>query len=313
MLWRLTLRLPLTLAVACFLSACASTPLGSSGARGAGQSGLTVVTSTTVLADLIRNVVGNDVEVISLVPVGGSPYYYEPSPQDAITLSKATVFFANGHHYEDFARKLLENSQSSSRREVMLSEGLRTLRSEINHGDHEHRFVNPTLYLDVRNAMAYVETIRDTMVAVDAPNAERYRARAQAYLAELEQLDGWIIDQVAQVPQANRKLMKDQDSFIYYAERYGFQNYAASYEGTQEAAPSASQYAALIDEVKKNRITVMFGEEGFGSKLLGQLAQDTGARLVPGLYAATIGTTEHTDTYLSMMRWNTQRIVEHLQ
>jgi ABC-type Zn uptake system ZnuABC Zn-binding protein ZnuA len=308
------LRHPAFLALLCLLfSACS--PAGGFGAAGPARSGAerpTVSTSTTLLADLVRNVVGDHADVVSVVPVGRNPHDYEPSAADAVAISRASVFFANGLHYEAFLAKLLENATSSVS-VVTLSEGLQTLNSDIDHGDHNHLFPNPYLYLDVRNAMAYVEKIRDAMAARDPRNADAYRANAGAYLAELEQLDAWIMGEVARVPEPKRRLMKDHDSFPYYAERYGFASWAASYEGTQEAAPSASQYATLIGQVHKFGITVVFGEEGFSSKLLHQLVQDTGIRYVSGLHAATVGTTDETDSYVDVMRWNTRLIVEQLQ
>jgi ABC-type Zn uptake system ZnuABC Zn-binding protein ZnuA len=274
---------------------------------------LTVLTSTTVLADLIRNVTGEAADVVSLVPAGGNPFEYEPSPADAITVSTAGVVFVNGLQHEAFLGKLLENAGSSSRRVVTLSDGLETITSSIDHGDHGHLFPNSYLFLNVRNAMAYVGKIRDTLSEVDSRNAVTYRANAERYLAELGQLDSWIMGEIARIPESRRRLMKDHDAFPYYAARYGLANFAASYEGTAEVAPSPSQYATLIGQVEKFKIAALFGEVGFGSKLLQQLAQDTGARYVPGLHAATLGTTEETDSYVKMMRWNTRLIVENLQ
>lgn len=309
-------RLALVAVLILLASACApardSRP-GVEGSVGSGSARLTVVTSTTVLGDLIRNVVGDRADIVILVPAGRNPREYEPSAADAIAVSRAPVFFANGLHYEAFLGKLLDNAASRSVRVVTLSEGLQTLNSDIDHDDHNHLFPNPYLFLDVRNAMAYVEKIRDTMVMFDARNAGAYRGNATTYLAELEQLDAWIMGEVVRIPESRRRLMKDHDSFPYYAARYGLANFAASYEGTEEAAPSASQYAALIRQVQRYQITVLFGEEGFSSKLLGQLAQDTGVRYVPGLYAATLGMTDQTDSYLEMMQWNTRLISEHLQ
>lgn len=295
------------------LSACGPAGSGAGSAAPSKASGRPViVTSTTVLADLIRQVAGDSAEVISLVPAGANPYEFEPSPRDAATLAKATVFFANGLQYEAFSRKLLEEA-SPKPRVVTLSDGQKVRQSTIDHDDHGHLFQNPYVYLDVRGASAYVERVRDTLVAIDPPNEAAYRSRAAAYLTELGDLDDWIAAEVARLPQPRRILLKDHDSFLYYAARYGFVSLAASYEGTKEATPSAAHYAALLRQVRQFKAPVAFGEEGFSSKLLQQLASDTGIRFVPGLYAVTLGTTAETDSYLKMMRWNTRLIVEHLQ
>jgi len=296
--------------LALLLAALGAAACGAAPGAGAGKP--LVVTSTSVLADLIRQVAGDTAEVVSLVPLGRNPQQYEPAPQDAITLSRAAVFFQNGLHYEDFAAKLIENAGATSLKVVTLSDGYRTLTSTIDHGDHEHVFPNPYLYLDVRLAKRYVETVRDTLAGLDGRHADTYRTNAERYLAELDELDRWITGEVARIPEGQRRLMQDHASFPYYADRYGLLDLAASYEGTQEAQPSASQYATLIKQVEQYRIRVLFGEEGYSVKLLEQLARDTGARLVPGLHAATLGSTEETNSYVEIMRWNTRLIVDNL-
>lgn len=274
---------------------------------------LTVLTATTVLADLARQIAGDRADVVSVVPAGGNPYEYEPSPADAAIISKASVVFLNGLYHEAFLTKLLEQVAAPGRRIVVLSEGLETLNSSIDHGDHSHLFDNPYLYLNVRNAAAYVGTMRDALAEADGRNADVYRKNAGRYLADLEVLDTWIAREIERIPEAKRRLMKDHDSFPYYAARYGLANFAASYEGTAEVAPAPAQYATLIGQVQKFKIIVLFGEAGFSGKLLQQLAADTGARYVPGLHAHTLGTTQETDSYIAMMRWNTRLIVEALQ
>jgi ABC-type Zn uptake system ZnuABC Zn-binding protein ZnuA len=289
---------------------CASVACGGGSNDAGGGSKPTVATSSNVLADFITNVVGDRAEVLTLVPDDRSPNTYEPAPQDAVTLARARVFFANGLYYEDTLRKLFENTKSLQ--VVTLSDGLRLKETAIDHGDHGHRFQNPYLYLDARNAIAYVEKIRDTMAGLDPANAETYRQNAAAYITQLEELDEWIASEIARIPQEQRRLMKDHASFPYYADRYGLLDFAASYEGTAEAAPTPSQYVTLINQVRQFNISVVFGEEGYSSRLMQQLANDTGIRFVSGLRAATLGTAEETNTYLEMMRHNTRLLVEHL-
>jgi zinc/manganese transport system substrate-binding protein/manganese/iron transport system substrate-binding protein len=106
--------------------------------------------------------------------------------------------------------------------------------------------------------------------------------------------------------------MKDKASFTYFADRYGLKDFAASYEGTSEAAPAPSQYAVLIDQVKRERVRVVFGEVGYSSKLMQQLASDTGTRFIDGLRVTALGTAP-ASTYADMMRENTRIIVSNLR
>jgi len=104
-------------------------------------------------------------------------------------------------------------------------------------------------------------------------------------------------------------MLTDHASFPYFAERYGIESFAASYEGTAEAGPSPSQYAFLIGQVKSWGVPVAFGEEGLNPKLLQQLARDTGIKFVPGLRTAMLDGTGGAGTYIDMMKRNTSIIV----
>lgn len=305
---RLRFMLVLTLALVAVSGAACAGP-----GRGASSGKPLVVTSTTVLADLIRQVVGEHAEVVSIVPAGGNPFGYEPTPNDAVTISRARIVFVNGLHHEPFMTRLLSDAGVANVRQFALSAELRTLDSDIDHGDHQHIFPNPYLYLDPRNAVVYVEKIRDALVELDAGNAERYRANAATYRTELEALDGWIAQEMQQVPHERRRLLQDHASLVYYANRYDLLVLAASYEGTSEVGPSASQYATLIRQLGQYNITVLLGEVGYSPRLLEQLARDTTARLVPGLRVSTLGTTEETDSYIELMRANTRLIVDNLR
>ncbi len=272
---------------------------------------LVVATSTAVLADLIRNVAGEGVEVINLVPADRTPPLYEMSPRDAITASRASVVFVNGYGYEppSFGQLLLS---TKGLRVVLLSDGLSAQETVIDHGDHEHRFQNAYFYLDVRLAIRYVEHIRRTLADLDPDGASAYEANARAYVAQLEELDTWISTEVTRIPEGKRRLMTDQASFPYFADRYGFRAFAASYEGTAETTPSPSQYAYLLEQVKQWGVVAAFGEEGGSPKLLQQLARDTGIRFVPGLRSSTLDPAKGAASYIEMMRGNTRVIVEAL-
>lgn len=272
---------------------------------------LVVATSTVVLADLVRSVGGPQVEVISLVPPDRTPPLFELSPRDGVAVSKASVFFANGYGYESPSIGQLILS-TSGLRVALLSDGQTAKETVIDHGDHDHRFPNAYFYLDPRRAMEYVERIRVVLSEVDPGSVDRYTSNARAYRAQLEELDQWIQSQVQRVPAPNRSVLTDQASFPYFAERYGLASYAASYEGTSETTPSPSQYAYLIEQVKQWRVPVAFGEEGTSAKLIQQLARDTGIRYVPGLRTSTFDAGSGVDSYIAMMRRNTEIIVQAL-
>src|SRR3954452_2057704 len=144
---------------------------------------LKVVTSIMPIADLIRNVGGDRVEVTALVPPGGEPEDYDPTPADAVAVSKAQVFFANGLGLEEFLADLAESAGNSRLEVVTLSDDLPTLGG---FGQGADAGGNPHLWLDPNNALSYVDTIARTLDRLDAANAATYDANAARYKAQLQ-------------------------------------------------------------------------------------------------------------------------------
>jgi manganese/iron transport system substrate-binding protein len=194
---------------------------------------------------------------------------------------------------------------------VTLSDGLPVLGKGGENPEYREAG-NPHLWLNPRNAIAYVETIRDTLVSLDPANAETYRANADRYRRELEALDGEIAASIATIPAARRKLVTFHDSFPYYCDRYGLEDLAVV-SIDPESEPSAADYAELVRLVRRDNVRAIFGEAGFSARTVQQLAADTGATFAPSLYSDTLGSTPDTDTYVKIMRWNTRTIVDNLK
>jgi len=282
-----------------------------------------VITSISPLADLIKNVGGDAVQVVSLVPPGSDPHTYEPTPEAIRQVAKAQVLFANGVGQETYLEKLIANSQNKDLRTVILAEGLPILGIEEDHaaeaekhveGDgHDHSQGNPHLWLDVKNAQSYVEKIRDVLSETYPQDQAVFEANAAKYLQELESLDRWIREEIKSLPEENRKLIVYHDAWAYYAQAYGLTVLKPVVRGGEEAEPSAKDYAELIELIRRHNIKAVFGEVGFNPKLLYQLAQETNVQVVEDLYNDTLGVTPDTDSYIEMMQHNTKAIVSALK
>lgn len=288
-----------------------------------------VITSISPLADLIKEVGGDRIQVISLVPTGSDPHTYEPTPDAVRQVATAKLFFANGVGQEVYLQKLVENSQNQDLRTVVLADGLQikgivdpdsehegeeVLEDDVHvEGDgHDHSQGNPHLWLDVKNAQNYVEKIRDALIETYPLDQEIFTANAENYLQELRNLDQWIQEQINTIPQENRDLIVYHDAWAYYTERYGLTVLRPIVHG-EESEPSAKDYAQLIELVKEHKVKAIFGEVGFNTKLILQLAQETGAKVVEDLYNDTLGTTPDTDSYIDIMKHNTTAIVSALK
>jgi manganese/iron transport system substrate-binding protein len=182
-------------------------------------------------------------------------------------------------------------------------------------GHHHHDEGDPHFWLDPTNVVTYVANIRDGLISVDPAGAEVYRANAERYIAQLNELDRFIASEVAAIPEANRKLVTNHESFGYFADRYGFRIIGTIVPGvTTGASPSAQQLARLIERVRDAGARVIFLETGANPQLAEQLARETGLTIVSDLYTHSLSEADGpAPTYIDMMRYNVKRIVEALK
>lgn len=181
-------------------------------------------------------------------------------------------------------------------------------------GEHHHTG-DPHFWLDPTLVIRYVENIRDGLSKADPAGAETYRRNAQSYTQELTALDGWIKEQVAQIPPEKRQIITNHESFGYFADRYGFKIIGTVLPGTSSlASPSAQQVAGLIDRIRAEKVSAIFLEAGSSAQLAEQISGETGIRVVTSLYTHTVtGREGPAPTYIEMMRQDVQAIVEALR
>jgi len=290
------------LALMVLLTACESRPPQG---QPTGPQKLIVVTTLTVLADLIQQVGGDKVQVKALVPPGGEVHTYQPTPDDIKSVAQAKIVFYNGAHLEEWIDKTIRSAGKPNLPIVVLSEGLPLIKESGNDP-------NPHLWLDVANAKAYVEKIRDGLSKMDGANAGYYADRAKSYLAQLDELDKWIQAEVATIPKARRKLVTFHDAFPYFAERYGF-----SLHGVLVASPgkepSARDLTALARRIKQERVPAVFAEAQFNPKAMEVLASDTGVRVITNLYNDSLSTGPEANSYIALMKHNVTQIANALK
>jgi ABC-type Zn uptake system ZnuABC Zn-binding protein ZnuA len=294
------------------LAACQ--PTGPVAHSGGTKAAVKVIAAETFLADMAQNVAGDRIKIESLMPIGVDPHGFEPTPTDVAKIAESDVLIINGAGFEEFMAKLLENA-GGQRAVLEASAGLtsRQLREgEVVDPDHNG---DPHFWLDPNNVIKYVENIRDGLSAADPAGAATYKANAEAYIAQLHDLDRWISDRVKEVPAAQRLLVTNHESFGYFADRYGFKIIGTVMPSVSTgSAPSAQQLAALIDHIKATGAPAIFLETGTNPQLADQVAQETGAKVVTNLYTHSVTAANGpAPTYLEMMQANTNAIVDALK
>jgi ABC-type Zn uptake system ZnuABC Zn-binding protein ZnuA len=266
------------------------------------------LTSTTFLADITRSIAGDRVDVQSLLPIGADPHSYQPTPQDAVKIAQSTLLIINGAEYEHFLEPLLANA-GGERTIIEASAGV----SPREEAGSEYG-VDPHMWLDPNNVIRYVENIREGLTRFDPDGAAQYRSNADAYIAELKDLDAWITGQVGQVPAEKRLLVTNHEALGYFAEGYGFTVAGTVVESfSSGASPSAQQMAGLIDQIKVSGAPAIFLDAADNPSLAQQIAEETGVRVVTDLHLESLTDGPPAATYIDMMKHNVTQIVNALR
>jgi ABC-type Zn uptake system ZnuABC Zn-binding protein ZnuA len=276
-----------------------------------------VIAVETFLADFTRQVAGDRLQVRSLIPAGVEPHGYEPTPQDIAAVSDARLLVVNGAGLEGFLSKLLANA-GGNRPVVEASAGLasRTAREgEAREGGGltggASTDADPHFWLDPVFAVRYVQNIRDGLIGIDPAGETTYRANADAYVARLKELDGWIRSQVASIPPAERMLVTNHESLGYFADRYGFRIIGTVIPSVStEASPTARQLARLVDGLKAAGARAVFLETGANPQLARQVAEEAGIKVVTELFTHSLSDAAGpAPDYLAMMHTDVNAIV----
>jgi manganese/iron transport system substrate-binding protein len=282
------------------LTACSNASQSTASATAAASGPISVVTTISTFNSLVQGVGGDLVRVQSIVPVGASPEDYEPTPQDAVTLSQAKILVENGAGLESWLAPMLKNVPSNSLRVVVGADGL-TVKND-----------NPHLWMDPENAKVYVAKIRDALVAVDPPHAAQYRANARAYQAKLEALNAWIGHQVQTIPSDQRYMIVFHNAWQYYNDRYGITT-LGFIEANPGQDPNPQTVAHLVDLARSHHVGAIFSEPEYSKKLAQQIAAGAGVHVVTDLYDDSIGTNPRVGDYISMLTYDTNVIVGALK
>lgn len=296
----MTLRLP----VLALLAALVAVP--------AAAQPLRVVASFTILADIAREVGGADVDVATLVGPDSDVHTYDPTPDDARRLATAELVVVNGNGFEGWIDRLVKASGSKAA-VVQASAGVRLRRDDHGHEGHSHGATDPHAWTSVRNARLYAANISETIVRQRPAAAERVKAATAAYQARLDQLDSDIRTALGAIPRERRKVVTSHDAFGYFAREYGVTFLAPKGVSTR-AEPSAADMAALIRQIRAEKVQALFIENISDRRTLDRIAAESGARVGGRLYSDALSPPGGpAASYEALMRHNLAQLVAALK
>lgn len=269
---------------------------------------LQAVATFTVIADMVRNVGGEHVQVRSLIGPNGDPHVYEPSPADAQALQQADIAFVSGLHLEGWMDRLIKASGYPGA-PVALSDGVK-VRGMDEDGE---RVLDPHAWNSAGNALQYVRNINAALDKADPAHAMAYDRNAQAYLAQLQALDDYARAQVQAVPPAQRKVLTSHDAFGYFGDAYGV-TFLAPLGFSTENEASAADVATLIRQIRSEHVSAYFFENSTDPRLVKQIAMASGAQPGGELYVESLSREGGpAATYADMFRYNVDTLVRAMK
>ncbi len=311
----------LVLVAGCNGSAASPSPSESSEAA----ADYTVIATTSVFADLAQLALGDNVMIETIVPAGVDVHTFEPSPADAQKLTGADLIVMNGLGLDEWALSLLEAAGKSEEDVLELAEGIDESNawvylegeehdeeegeehSEEEGEEHGHGGTDPHIWLDPKGAAIYVNRIAARVAAELPERAAAIESARDAGLAEIAALDEELRVGFTAVEASARKIVTFHDAFGYFARAYEIEIVGVAVEAPGQE-PSAKEIAALIDAIKAAGVTSVFSEAQFPSKVLDQVAAETGATVLGNLYSDALGDAP-ANSYLGAMRANASAIL----
>lgn len=272
-----------------------------------------VVASFSILGDLVQVVGGDRVKVSTLVGPDADAHEFTPSPAHAKMVLGARVFVVNGLNFEPWAQKLAKSAGYQGET-VVASLGVKPRQGATQSGhDLGRAATDPHAWQDPRNVLLYVRNIAAGLAKADPGGATTYQANAAAYARQLKDFDAQAKARFDALAPAQRKVITSHDAFGYLAARYGITMLAPEGMNT-DSGPSAKHLAALIRQIRSEKIKVVFLENMNDPRLISQLGKDAGAQVGATLYSDALSKADGVaPSYLKMMEHNLKYLLQAMQ
>jgi zinc/manganese transport system substrate-binding protein len=286
------------------------------GSEARARKSIKVIASFSILGDMVKNVGGDRVDVITLVGPNGDVHVFEPTPATAREVSEADLIVVNGLGLEGWIDRLIKASGYKGMVAVA-SRGVRPRQME--EGEHEgggkrgRLVIDPHAWQDIRNGILYVDNIAEALDSVDPAGASTYKANADAYRSKLIELDKWVRSELSGVPRQKRSMITTHDAFGYFGAAYGVRILSPMGVST-ESEPSAGEVKKLIRQIKKEKITAVFMENVADPRMIRQIAEESGVMLGGELFSDALSKPGGpASTYIDMFKNNVTKIVSAMK
>lgn len=265
-----------------------------------------VVSSASMIQDIAQHIGGDRFRYEMIVPIGGDPHIYEPTPSDAQLCARANLLLRNGLTFEGWIAKLIENSGSAAP-VVTVSDGVTPIASSV-----YANATDPHAWMDATNGIIYAQNILRAMQSILPADSALFMQNFEAYRSQLQELDAYILNKIQSIPESKRILITSHDAFHYYGKKYGLR--LESILGTStDADVQTADIRRLNAVIRSTDVPAVFVESTVNPQMLRQIADDNGIAVGGKLFADSLGEKDGpASTYQDMLKHNTDTIYEGL-
>lgn len=301
----------LIIVAGCFLSACGSSQDNTPDNL--------VVATTTMVADLVREVAGDLVAVEALMKAGVDPHLYKASPSDVATLNRAKVIFYNGLLLEGKMTGLFERLAREGKAVHAVAEAIPE--TTLLEPEESEGHPDPHIWGDASLWILALDEVVAGLGEAFPEHAEAFTERGKAYKKTLEELHGWAQNRLSTIPEGKRKLVTSHDAFAYFGRAYNIE--VVGVQGISTASePSMADRTRMVDFIKENQIPAIFVESSVNKTLIEEISKDAGVRVggelfsdamgEPGDMETANGEVYDVGTYVGMLKHNVNTVVDAL-
>ena len=267
---------------------------------------LPVVTSFSILADMVHQVGGEHIQITNMVGPDADAHTYEPTPDDAKALLKAKLIIKNGLGFEPWLDRLVTSTETKSP-VISASHGV-IPRSLDEDGE---TIPDPHAWHNLANTELYIANITKALIAADPANKADYQRNSQTYLKQIYTLLAEAKAKLGSLPPGNRKIVTSHDAFGYLGQAYGI-DFMAPQGLSTEREPSAAEVAALIKQIRQAKVKAVFMENIKDARLLKQIAEESGAHIGGTLYSDALAASGPASTFTGLFEYNLNTLYDAL-
>ncbi|AIQ33434.1 metal ABC transporter substrate-binding protein [Paenibacillus sp. FSL R5-0345] len=272
---------------------------------------LKIVATYSIIADMTENIVGEKAEVYSMVPIGTDPHMYDPLPKDTSKVSSADLVFYNGMNLETGKGWFQDLLDVTNKKDVAFAVSDEVTPMYLTEKGKETQ-EDPHAWLDIQNAIKYVDIITTRVIEKDPDNKEFYLHNQSEYVKKLNELDQYAKEAVEKIPQEKRILVTSEGAFKYFSKAYGFES-AFIWEINTDSQGTPEQMKNIINIIDKNQVPALFLETSVNPKTMETISNETGVPIHSKIFTDSLAKKgEEGDTYIKMIKWNIDKVVEGL-